>query len=98
MRTLLLTTALMLATPVDAAACHRYARWYYPYPQRCYTATASAPLRHRANEQSHDWYVEFVLPEAKPDTGVIYDLTAPALTDEERRARDLLRAKQEQPK
>jgi hypothetical protein len=35
LRGIMLAAAFMASQPVDAAACHRYARWYYPWPQRC---------------------------------------------------------------
>jgi hypothetical protein len=25
----------LVATPVEASACHHYSRWYFPFPQRC---------------------------------------------------------------
>ena len=34
-RGLLLAAAFMASQPVDAAACHRYSRWYYPWAQSC---------------------------------------------------------------
>lgn len=39
MRRLMLALALMASQPVDAAACHRYARWYYPWAQSCGRST-----------------------------------------------------------
>jgi hypothetical protein len=45
------------------AYAHCYSRWYYPTPQHCRLSNAPTPILHRAEEQSHDWYVEFVLPE-----------------------------------
>jgi hypothetical protein len=30
-----LAVVFMLASPADAAACHHYSRWFYPWPQRC---------------------------------------------------------------
>jgi hypothetical protein len=115
MRTLL-TIALLFAAPAEAvAACHHYSNWRYPWPQRCYAAAASAPLRRRADQQSHDWSVEIVklppswnldeptpTPPAPPPglccIGEDFVAHPPGLTDEERRARALLRMKQEQPK
>lgn len=26
---------ILAAQPAQAEACHRFSRWYYPYPQRC---------------------------------------------------------------
>jgi hypothetical protein len=50
MRTL---TAILLLATTPAQACHKYAHWYYPYPQRCGVAL-------RATPQLADkvWYVE----------------------------------------
>ena len=42
MRGLLLALALMASQPVEAAACHRYSRWSYPFPQRCGVVVKSA--------------------------------------------------------
>ena len=71
MRNALIASALATASP--AHACHHYSRWYYPTPQpRCGLDQSHPrrPIAHRA-EESHDWYVEFVLPEpaADPDPG-----------------------------
>ena len=33
-----------MATPA-AAHCHIYSRWYYPHPQRCFTALAPLPQK-----------------------------------------------------
>ena len=30
-----------IALPVQAASCHHYSRWYYPWPQRCGVKVAS---------------------------------------------------------
>ena len=35
LRGIALAAALLASMPVEAAACHRYSRWYYPWPQRC---------------------------------------------------------------
>jgi hypothetical protein len=58
MRAALAVIAIALATPSAAGTCHKHSIWHYPWPQRCYTAYAPAPLVHRAEEQDHDWYVE----------------------------------------
>ena len=34
-RGLWLALALFGSAPTEAASCHRYARWYYPWPQSC---------------------------------------------------------------
>jgi hypothetical protein len=56
-RAALAVIAITLATD-SAAACRKHAIWKYPWPQPCFTAYAPQPLRHRADEQGHDWNVE----------------------------------------
>jgi hypothetical protein len=34
-RGLLLALAVLASTPTEAASCHRYSVWRYPWPQRC---------------------------------------------------------------
>ena len=66
MRLLLALAVLGLPWPAEAH-CHRY--WAYPRPQPGCGLDQSHPRRpiaHRA-EESHDWYVEIVLPERVPD-------------------------------
>jgi hypothetical protein len=61
------TSGLMLffsMSPAYTSSCHKYSVWHYPWPQRC---RVPVPLVHRAAEQSHDWYVEFVFPDDDPD-------------------------------
>ena len=41
-----------------ALACHRYAVWRYPWPQRCDVATHAV---HHSPTEPKDWYVEIVL-------------------------------------
>ena len=60
LRGIALAIALMASTPVDAAACHHFSHWYYPFPQRCGVArqmvrpvmqsvsASSAPNRERS--------------------------------------------------
>jgi hypothetical protein len=38
MKQLALALILIASTPVEAAACHRYSHWFYPFPQRCAVA------------------------------------------------------------
>ena len=47
---------MLECAPSDA---HCYQRWSYPTPQ----PGCGRAIAHRASEQSHDWYVEFILPE-----------------------------------
>jgi hypothetical protein len=35
MRALMLALALQAASPVEAAACHRFSHWRYPWAQSC---------------------------------------------------------------
>jgi len=42
-RPLVLALALFAAAPPPAYACHRFSRWYYPWPQRCSFSTAEMP-------------------------------------------------------
>jgi hypothetical protein len=96
-RGLLLALALLAAQPVDAAACHRYSRWLYPFPQRCgvvvksvkYSALVAPPQR-----QPNPNYEPFRQPPER-------DMLLPGLAsadldggeaDEASRARLLLRA------
>lgn len=53
MRLAITLAALIAAQP--AAACHRFSRWYYPYPQRCSTTHQGEPDK--------SWFVEIVLPD-----------------------------------
>jgi hypothetical protein len=39
---LVVTFFLLSCAPVQAG-CHKYSRWYYPYPQRCYIAEVYKP-------------------------------------------------------
>jgi hypothetical protein len=47
-RGLWLTLALFGSAPVEAASCHRYSRWYYPWPQSCGVARQMVRLAHAA--------------------------------------------------
>lgn len=49
-----------LVASLVSADAHCYRVWHYPTPQHC-------GIAHRASEQSHDWYVEIVLPEPPLD-------------------------------
>jgi hypothetical protein len=50
-RGLLLASALFASAPADAASCHRYARWYYPWPQRCGFVALARQAQIRANSR-----------------------------------------------
>jgi len=43
MRPILLALAILASTPVDAAACHRFSVWRYPWPQACHLASRFIP-------------------------------------------------------
>jgi hypothetical protein len=45
----------------EAAACHHFSRWHYPWPQRC-GAAASRP----ATAEDRSWYVEITVPPKLP--------------------------------
>jgi hypothetical protein len=49
-----LALAILLASGSEAAACHRFSVWKYPYPQRCRVVA------------SHDWFVELVKIPTEP--------------------------------
>ena len=51
MRTLLLAVAITAALPTPAAACHRYARWAYPWPQSC-SVEARHLVRYATREET----------------------------------------------
>lgn len=57
MKTLAALALLALTQPAEA--CHRFARWNYPWPQRCAGSHAPAPVIDRS------WYVEIVLPDER---------------------------------
>ena len=50
MRRLMLALALLASTPVDA---HCFARWYYPFPQRCHAARQMVRLARVIPNQEH---------------------------------------------
>jgi hypothetical protein len=45
LRGLLLAAALLAAMTTDAAACHRYSTWHYPWPQSCGVLRPMRPMR-----------------------------------------------------
>ena len=90
-RGLLLAAAFMASQPVDAAACHRYSRWYYPWAQSCGVPRTPLRVRHEP---------PFV-PLGRGPSGPDLDIPLPSLTsadlvggeaDEATRAHALLRA------
>lgn len=73
---------VLLHSSAFAAGCRKHSIWHYPWPQRCYTAYAPAPLVHRAEEQSHDWSVEIekLPPTWNLDEPIHIEVTVPAPT------------------
>jgi hypothetical protein len=45
MRKTVVILTLLVAQPVHAAACHKYSRWYYPYPQTCHNNRYTAEFQ-----------------------------------------------------
>jgi len=39
----LVVVLALFAAPPPAYGCHRFSRWYYPWPQRCSFSTAETP-------------------------------------------------------
>lgn len=44
MRKTIALALILVAQPASAEACHRFSRWYYPYPQRCSVARQQVKL------------------------------------------------------
>jgi hypothetical protein len=95
-RAAIVGTVLLLAVESAAGACHKYSVWKYPWPQRCYTAYAPAPLVHRAEEQDRDWYVEIlkIPPTWKLDDDHI-EVTVPETVQDPDRAKGLDKLKEQ---
>jgi len=90
MRSIALAAVILAATPVEAAACHRYAIWHFPWRQRCIEpARYSRPGGPSAVRPSF----HLPRPDGRPEPSV--GLGDPTLTDEEVRARLMLRAAME---
>ena len=95
-RTAIVGAVLLLAIESAAAACHKHSIWRYPWPQRCYTANAPAPLARRAEEQNHDWSVEIPkLPPAWTPDGPHIEVTIPETVQDPDRARGLNKLKEQ---
>jgi hypothetical protein len=65
MRAAIVITAILVAQPAEA--CHRFARWNYPWPQRCRVTPLSAYHAQtlpqaKAPEDDPSWYFEIVVP------------------------------------
>jgi hypothetical protein len=93
MLSLMLAAALLASTPGEAAACHHYSHWYYPFPQRCGAARQMVRLAYAVPNQEH--------PANKAATPVTPAMPLPSLAradldggeaDEPTRAKVLLRA------
>lgn len=65
---------VLLASPVQAEACHRFSVWKYPFPQRCRVAQV---------QLDHDWFVEFK-PEADIPLPSLENMEFPPDSDSER--------------
>ena len=74
---LLLGGALFSIQPADA--CHRFARWAYPTPQRCGVEHArQAPQKPAEARPDHSWYVEMVTKPDAPAAPLEADQRTPA--------------------
>jgi len=76
MRAVLIGAFLLSLGATNAEACHRFSRWYYPYPQRCDTRPLKHDLVYRVTSDPPS-----VLPPAKeeedpPDEIPIPDMAA----------------------
>jgi hypothetical protein len=71
MRTKIIVAAMLVAQPAHAA-CHKYSRWYYPWPQRC-------PVAYARGEDPPRLIPE-VFPPIKPDEEI--EVTIPSVKQE----------------
>jgi hypothetical protein len=62
MRAVLIGAFLLSLGATNAEACHRFSRWYYPYPQRCDTRPLRRDLVYRVTSDPSS-----VLPPAKEE-------------------------------
>lgn len=62
MRTGLVLVFLISMGATNAEACHRFSRWYYPFPQRCDTRFLKHDLVYRVSDHAPP-----VRPDIKPD-------------------------------
>jgi hypothetical protein len=102
-RGLALAAALLASMPVEAAACHRYSRWYYPWPQSCgaqIRANSRKPVKVANRLSTVANRLATVSPEIRDDFGKDPTIALPSLAradfdggeaDEPTRARLLLR-------
>jgi hypothetical protein len=76
MRAVLIGAFLASLGATDAEACHRFSRWYYPYPQRCDTRPLRHDLVYRVPAD------EPPAPPTKPDPDPEYDIPLPDMAAE----------------
>jgi hypothetical protein len=56
------TIALLISVSTPAMACHRFHRWYYPWPQRCRVDSNNAyHAQTLSPTEDKSWYVEIIL-------------------------------------
>lgn len=67
-----IVTALLLVAQPAHAACHKYSKWYYPWPQRC-------PVAYVRGEDPPKLIPE-VFPPIKPDEEIL--VTIPSVKQE----------------
>jgi hypothetical protein len=72
MRAVLVGALLLSLGATDAEACHRFSRWYYPYPQRCDTRPLKHDLVYRVTGDPPS-----VLPPIKEDADSEPDIPIP---------------------
>ena len=65
MRIKIIVAAMLVAQP--ALACHRFSKWYYPFPQRCYVTTKVAYTR----DEEPAKVIPEVFPPIKPDDEIL---------------------------
>jgi hypothetical protein len=91
-----IVAALLLMAMDSADACHRYQRWYYPYPQNCRMTALAPKSRFRLPRARID--ISLKMP-ARPVVPLPPDIPLPDLAniewgqfpDDELRGRLLLR-------
>ena len=106
MRSLVLA-AILLSLPTEAAACHHYSRWFYPWRQSCFFAShASHPLLQIRNAQGTERAQSVIAGNSIAAQPPERDMPLPSLTDadwsqgaidDQSRGRLLLRAILEAP-
>jgi hypothetical protein len=102
MKQIAMAAVLLAAQPADAAACHRFSHWAYPYAQRCGVARQVVRVHQSSSEFIRP--PERDAPDELPNFGI--DMPLPSLAradceggeaDDEAKGRLLLRAALEAP-